>query len=234
MGLNIQSQRLLSEFSTFGIGGPIRFLAEASPPAEEMEEAFQFPQSHSLPRLVIGRGSNCLFQMRASRGLAISNRIDVCEWRGAQVFVGAGYNFSLLGVQSARSNFSGLEFASGIPATVGGAVFMNAGANGKETAEALHSVLYLDGTGERLCVRDLPFGYRESRFKRWKGRFWPRCLSWNRSAGESFAVENRRGAKRTQPLKEKERRLRLSQSAWGSFCRRPDDWCGLRIYSGRR
>ncbi len=165
MPLQLQQNRRLSEFSTFGIGGEIAHFVEVSS-MEEMEEAFRI----DLPKLVIGKGSNCLFPDEGFQGLAILNKIDFCEWRGNEVDVGSGYSFSLLGVQSARRALSGLEFASGIPATVGGAVFMNAGANGKETSEVLKSVLFFDGSKRiEFSREELAFGYRTSPFQKMQG-----------------------------------------------------------------
>ena len=98
--------------------------------------------------------------------------------------MGAGYSFSLLGVQTARRGWAGLEFASGIPATVGGAIFMNAGANGAETFDTLQEVTYITETGQReLLKREaLTWGYRTSSFQGKKGRSPPRNLSLTPSA----------------------------------------------------
>lgn len=165
MPLQLQKNRRLSEFSTFGIGGPIGYFVEVSS-IEEMEEAYRI----DLPKMVIGKGSNCLFSDLGFEGLVILNKIDFCEWSSLAVHVGSGYSFSLLGVQSARRNLSGLEFASGIPATVGGAVFMNAGANGIETCDSLKSVLFFDGKERKEYDRsDLQFGYRISPFQKMEG-----------------------------------------------------------------
>jgi UDP-N-acetylmuramate dehydrogenase len=164
MALQLQQHRRLSEFSTFGIGGSIRLFAEVKT-CEEMEEAFGL----NMPLLVVGKGSNCLFSDEGFDGLVVLNKIDFCEWTGERVSVGSGYSFSLLGVQTARKGLSGLEFASGIPATVGGAVFMNAGANGKETCDALESVLYFDGKRRQLLKEELMFGYRTSSFQTMSG-----------------------------------------------------------------
>jgi UDP-N-acetylmuramate dehydrogenase len=197
--LKFQSSRSLSEFSTFGIGGPIREFVEVST-IEEMEEAYSSRENV----LVIGKGSNCLFDDAGFDGLVILNKIDFCEWKGDEVFVGSGYSFSLLGVQTAKRGFSGLEFASGIPATVGGAIFMNAGANGKETCESLKSVLYFDGKRREIAREDLKFGYRTSPFQKMKGAI----------LGARFALSPKSNARqvqlqiidhriKTQPLKEK-------------------------------
>ncbi len=162
--LLLQKNRFLSEFSTFGIGGPIRFFVEVSS-VEEMEAAV----SINIPKWILGKGSNCLFSEKGFDGLVILNKIDFCTWQETQVSVGSGYSFSLLGVQSARKGLSGLEFASGIPASVGGAIFMNAGANGQETCDTLQSVVYYDQKREILQRKDLQFSYRTSPFQKMGG-----------------------------------------------------------------
>lgn len=168
--LNLQKNRRLAEFSTFSIGGPIDYFLEVSS-LSLMQEAFIFIQKEKIPFLILGKGSNSLFPDAGFRGLVILNRIDFCNWNGADICVGAGYSFSLLGVQSARRKLTGLEFASGIPATVGGAVYMNAGANGKETSEVLTSVKYLhiDGTLQEYQKQEMIYSYRSSMFHQMQG-----------------------------------------------------------------
>lgn len=170
MGIQLQRSRFLREFSTFGIGGAIHLFAEVRT-IQEMEEAFGFASSEKIPLLLIGKGSNTLFDDRGFHGLALLNKIDFCTWQDEQVSVGAGYSFSLLGVQSARRGLSGLEFASGIPASVGGALFMNAGANQKETFDSVSSVHYLhrNGTLKEYQKSDLEWGYRSSSFQKMDG-----------------------------------------------------------------
>lgn len=164
MPLQLQKNRFLSEFSTFGIGGPIRYFVEVSS-IEEMEEAYLL----DFPKLILGKGSNCLFPDEGFDGLAILNKIDFCHWNENEVTVGSGHSFSLLGAQTARKGLSGLEFASGIPATVGGAVWMNAGANGRETCDSLKSVLFFDRTRREYFRNELSFSYRTSPFQSMKG-----------------------------------------------------------------
>jgi UDP-N-acetylmuramate dehydrogenase len=200
MPLQFQNSRNLSEFSTFGIGGPIRFFVEVSS-IEEMEEAYRL----DLPKMIIGKGSNCLFEDRGFDGLVILNKIDFCIWHDSEVTAGSGYPFSLLGVRTARKRLSGLEFASGIPATVGGAVFMNAGANGWETCDSLKSVLFFDGKQRREIIKsELSFGYRISPFQKMDGVILSATFSLKPFAGARKSqlqiVENRM---KTQPLKEK-------------------------------
>jgi UDP-N-acetylmuramate dehydrogenase len=162
-----ETHRLLKDFTTFGIGGPARYFIEVSS-INLMQQLLAFCSQQHLPYFILGKGSNSLFDDRGFHGLVIANRIDFLEdhlngcWH-----VGAGYSFSLLGTQTARKGWTGLEFASGIPASVGGAIFMNAGANGQETSESLVSVDYVTAEGELLCLtkEQLSFSYRTSWFQ---------------------------------------------------------------------
>lgn len=162
---------LLSSYTTMGIGGPARYFTRATT-IEEMQEALQFAKNHNLPFLVIGKGSNSLFHDQGFCGVAILNKIDFCNEPSEGAFhVGSGYSFSLLGIQTAKKRLTGLEFASGIPATVGGAVYMNAGASGKETKDCLTSVVFMDPEGNvrNYQKKDLQFSYRKSSFQKMKG-----------------------------------------------------------------
>jgi len=205
MSLNLSANRRLSEFSTFGIGGPIRYFMEAKS-FDDMEEGLAFARGEKLPFLILGKGSNCLFSDEGFAGLAILNKIDFCEWEGGSVRAGAGYSFSLLGVQTARKGFSGLEFASGIPASVGGAVFMNAGANGKETCDPLASVLYLhvDGAKKEYRRDELFFQYRKSPFQAMQGAILAASFALTplmEARQKQLQIIDHR--MKTQPLKEK-------------------------------
>jgi len=160
----------LKELSTFGIGGPIRFYVEVSQ-IFEIQQAIEWALVHKVPYFILGKGSNSLFDDRGFNGLVIHNKIDFCNYDGCSVSVGAGYSFSLLGSQSAKKGLSGLEFASGIPGSVGGAIYMNAGANSQETAQVLEDVLYFDPScGEKIISREqMVFGHRESSFQSMRG-----------------------------------------------------------------
>lgn len=161
----------LKGFCTFGIGGPARYLCEVRN-TEHMQQAIQWCRKNDIPYIVIGKGSNCLFDDKGYCGAVIINKIDFLREPIPGTFhAGAGYSFALLGVQTARKGWSGLEFASGIPASVGGAVCMNAGANGTETCQSLLSVDFVNEQGELQLLQksDLAFSYRCSPFQKWKG-----------------------------------------------------------------
>ncbi|XP_019052358.1 PREDICTED: uncharacterized protein LOC104591993 [Nelumbo nucifera] len=118
-----------------------------------------------IPFIIVGNGSNCLFDDSGFEGCVILNRIGFPERIEPDIYrVGSGYQFNRLGVQCTNEGFSGLEFASGIPGTVGGAAYMNAGTNGQETVDAIDTVeiVTVDGGHKILYRSDLAFGYHMS------------------------------------------------------------------------
>lgn len=170
MDYQFQKNKPLSELSTFGIGGIARYFIEVQS-IDQLQEVISQCAQENLPFHLIGKGSNSLFDDRGFDGLVILNKIAFCEIEENTVSVGAGFSFSLLGVKTARRGLSGLEFASGIPASVGGAIYMNAGANGSETADVLSEVTFIDAEGKihLLPRRELAFSYRYSAFHEKKG-----------------------------------------------------------------
>lgn len=163
-------QALLKDYSTFGIGGPASYFTQVHS-VEELQGIIRFCYTTGLRYFLLGKGSNCLFDDRGYEGLVILNRIDYLKQQGTIFDVGAGYSFARLGGQTARLGYSGLEFASGIPATVGGALYMNAGANGKETADALNQVTMINEQGDVVLLKknELSFAYRFSSMQQMKG-----------------------------------------------------------------
>lgn len=171
MSIEFQHNKPLSEVCTLGIGGPARYFVEVHS-IEQLQQALTMCKEEKLNFLILGKGSNCLFDDRGFNGAVIFNKIDFLETLEPGVFhVGAGFNFSRLGSLTARQGWSGLEFASGIPGTVGGAVYMNAGANGTETCKSLIAVDYVTDSGEiqHLQKEDLSFSYRTSSFQKING-----------------------------------------------------------------
>lgn len=162
--------KILADVTSFAIGGPASFYAEAKT-AEHLQQMLRYCHEKQLAFFILGKGSNTLFSDKGFNGLVIANKIDTLTQEGSLFTAGAGYSFARLGSQTARLGFSGLEFAAGIPATVGGAVFMNAGANGKETESALVSVTFIEENGESVTLKkeELTFGYRTSCFQQKKG-----------------------------------------------------------------
>jgi UDP-N-acetylmuramate dehydrogenase len=161
----------LSDFTTWKVGGPAQWFAE---PAEraELQALAGWAIGAGLVFRCIGAGSNLLIADAGLAGLTLCNRrlqgsqLDASEgWVEAE----AGEPIPTLARKAARAGLHGLEWAVGIPGTVGGAVVMNAGAQGGCTAEWLHSVQVLDPARPdapfTLLAEELAFAYRHSRLQ---------------------------------------------------------------------
>ncbi|MBN4067072.1 UDP-N-acetylmuramate dehydrogenase [Simkania negevensis] len=160
----------LSRYTTLGVGGPARYLVSVDTVAL-LQNAIRTCYNHRLPFLILGKGSNSLFDDKGFDGVIILNKISFLKQEGGRLYVGSGYSFSRLGMKTAREGWSGLEFAGGIPCSVGGAVYMNAGANGQETGDTLVEVEFVDDTGllQLFSKNDLSFNYRSSSFHQMQG-----------------------------------------------------------------
>jgi len=189
-----------------GVGGPADFFAVVNT-IDELREVLAFRKEHSLRHIVVGRGSNTLFDDKGFKGLVILNKLSFLERLvPTTLYVGSGYNFSLLGSQSARFGLSGLEFASGIPGSVGGAVFMNAGANGIETCETLKKVEVLTFDGDLISYEkdQMTFRYRWSCFQEMEAIITSATFQLTESPEarqKQLTIIKKR--QETQPLKEK-------------------------------
>jgi UDP-N-acetylmuramate dehydrogenase len=196
----------LSDLTTIGIGGPAQHYV-AIHTVDECRLAIRECVAHNIPFFVLGKGSNCLFSDEGFRGALLHIKIDSYESPEPGVFtVGAGFSFSLLGTRTARDGWSGLEFATGIPASVGGAVFMNAGANGQETCDHLEEVQFLhpDGTIESFRKDSLAFGYRTSPFQKMPGAILAATFRLRQSADAKARQQDLfQYRKKTQPYHEK-------------------------------
>jgi len=160
-----------------GTGGPARFFAEART-KDQVRAALAAASAHGVRAHVLGRGSNTLFDDRGFPGLVLLNRVDheavqlggqSREGEGVPgdarlVVAGGGCRLNALAWRWSERGWGGLEFAVGIPGTVGGAAFANAGAHGRSMADVVESVSVCTSSGEivRLSGEHLGFGYRSS------------------------------------------------------------------------
>nr|WP_041272007.1 UDP-N-acetylmuramate dehydrogenase [Desulfitobacterium hafniense] len=159
----IEHRYPLQKLNTWRIGG----LAETvcwPESEEELREIWLKCQEQGIPFRLFGRGSNVLFPDEGLPGVTvISTGLAQSVWDSERVTVGAGYSLARLSQEAADRGLTGLEFARGIPGTVGGAVVMNAGAHGGSIQDILEEVKILAPEGEvqRLAKEDIQFGYRE-------------------------------------------------------------------------
>ncbi|KAM7279604.1 hypothetical protein ACFE04_006738 [Oxalis oulophora] len=167
-GLKLErGNKLLKDLSTWGIGGPCNYFVQVFNQTQLLS-ALRYCHDHSIRYIIVGRGSNCLFDDLGFHGCVILNRMEFLERIEDGIYrVGSGFLFNQLGFLCCNEGFTGLEFAGGIPGTVGGATYMNAGANGQETGNAIRSVDVVTSKGTLMTLdrTDLDFGYRLSSFQ---------------------------------------------------------------------
>lgn len=145
----------LSEWTTFGIGGAARRIDVATSREQLIDCA--------SCGIVLGRGSNVLASDSGYDGTVVINRYEQAERKGAHVYAGSGTRLSVLCGFAAENGLSGLEWAVGIPGTVGGAVRMNAGAFlGLVSDVLVYAEVLRDGKLVTLDKSQLGFGYRSS------------------------------------------------------------------------
>ena len=156
----------LSGYTTFKIGGMADFFIDVTS-LERFREALRYAREASLPFLVLGGGSNVLFSDRGIRGLVIRNGCTGCSFNGSLVSAESGLSLDTLIRESAERGLGGIEFLAGIPGTLGGALYGNAGAYGKSISDVLYTARIVTPGGEEKEVeRDyFQFHYRESRIK---------------------------------------------------------------------
>lgn len=172
-GILFKEGEPLSRHTSFRIGGLADIFAEPSS-AAELAFIISAAEERKTPYRVIGNGSNLLAPDEGYRGIVIclGDRFSDIKATGDTVTASAGALLSKIGSVALREGLGGFEFACGIPGSLGGGVYMNAGAYGGEMKDVIASVTILD---ENLKIKKLPgaecgFGYRQSVFKGRKDR----------------------------------------------------------------
>ena len=155
----------MSRLTTWRIGGPARYLALPAD-TDDVVRALELAQDRGLPWVVIGLGSNLLVKDGGFPGVVIrmGKGLDRFEMKGATAIVGAGMPTPILARRTAEAGFVGVERFIGIPGTVGGGIFMNAGCHGAEFAEIVTEVTVMDPKGKvkQLSRKQIIFKYRSS------------------------------------------------------------------------
>jgi UDP-N-acetylmuramate dehydrogenase len=164
--LDIRESVPLAPFTTFGIGGPARYFAQAATPVH-VQQAHAWAV-RSLPLFVLGGGSNLLVRDTGFPGLVLHMRIRGRNHLGGGVFaVGAGEDWDDFVTDAIQKRFAGIECLAGIPGSVGGTPVQNVGAYGQEVAETILSVSAYDLHSREVVTlnkEECRFRYRESRF----------------------------------------------------------------------
>lgn len=167
-GIPYRENEPLAEHCTFKIGGPARVFV-APQEEEQLCKAILLCRDLRLPYYLLGNGSNILFADEGWSGVILDTSAlkSSIQREGCTLRAGAGTLLSSLCREALRAGLTGLEFAYGIPGTVGGAVYMNAGAYGGELKDVLTRVRYLNQEGQIVCAEaaELDLSYRHSIFE---------------------------------------------------------------------
>ncbi len=162
--MNIESNVLLSRFTTIGTGGPAAAFARPET-VDELHDALRHAHENDLPVAVVGLGSNLLVADEGFDGvvLKLAGELTRAEVRGDLLVAGGGAPNAVALHRARAAGLGGFEFACAIPGTAGGGVRMNAGAYGGDWAGMLERALVVDGEGARWHGRDeLGLEYRRS------------------------------------------------------------------------
>ncbi len=157
----------MSRHTTFKIGGNADIFASVKS-NDQLKQILSLTQEFCIPYFVLGNGSNLLVSDKGIEGVVISlDGLNGIEIIGDAVVCGAGASIRSVCLAVQKQSLSGLEFAYGIPGTVGGALYMNAGAYGGEMSQVVKSAKAIDKNGNmiELSLDDMQLGYRTSVFK---------------------------------------------------------------------
>jgi UDP-N-acetylmuramate dehydrogenase len=189
-GDRLKTDQPLADLNTFGTGGHARFFMEVRS-AEELSALIKAASRLSVPYFMLGGGSNVLVSDSGYDGLIIRNSIMGLEISGDSITSGAGEKLQALVDFATDGSLSGLEFASGIWGTVGGAVYGNAGAYGSDIGSALSWAELVDKQGNvRVEKADyFEFDYRSSKLKQ-TGEFITR-VNFALKAGKRETIQQR-------------------------------------------
>lgn len=196
----------LSKFTTYKVGGCAKAIVYPKN-VDKLIELMEILNENDIKSFILGNGSNVLFSDNIYEGIIIKlDKFNKIEFADNLVRVGAGYSLVKLANETAKMGLAGLEFAAGIPGTVGGATFMNAGAYNSEMRNVIKSVQVLTSDLEIITLTnsEMQFGYRDSFLQHNKGYI---CLEvvfelWHgdKNILAEIIKDRKRKRKRTQPL----------------------------------
>ncbi len=216
--LRVTTNVPLSGYTTLRVGGPTDYFAEPAS-REEILSAVQAARETGTPLLLIGGGSNLLVRDGGFRGLTLhlGKNYAAIDASGERITALAGAALPALSREAMASGLTGLEFAGGIPGSVGGAVYMNAGAYGGEMSQIVETVdVYENDRLIALTNADMDFSYRHSRLADTGGVVLSATVRLR--AGDRDAIER---AMRDLAARRREKQP-LEYPSAGSFFKRPE------------
>ena len=217
--LAVRREEPMARHTTFRIGGPAAVFCLPETPAQLLRTA-ELCREYGVRTYLLGNGSNTLFADEGFDGAVICT-VDLrtpITVTGTTVSAAAGASLAAVCREAQKAGLTGLEFAYGIPGTVGGAVYMNAGAYGGELKQVLSRVTFLDSDLhlETLPVEELALGYRTSRFETDGG-----CIleaTFQLQPGDPQAIE----ARMQELMARRREKQPLEMPSAGSTFKRPE------------
>ncbi len=168
MEIKIEKDYPLAEETTFKIGGPADFFVAAYC-RHQLKDAVEEAENLNVPVTILGGGSNVIVSSEGIEGLTVKLRdgeVGFLSEKDNLVKAGAGATLPMISRFALENGLTGLEWAMGVPGSVGGAIYGNAGAFGQWISEVVEEVEVLENGETKILKReDLNFGYRESTFK---------------------------------------------------------------------
>jgi UDP-N-acetylmuramate dehydrogenase len=235
LGDGLRTDEPLKHHTTFRIGGPADFFYAGRTP-DQVVSALRVAHDCSLPVFLLGGGSNLLVSDEGFRGLVLRNACDTVEFDGTAAQIGCGTDFLDLIHQCRDRSLAGLEFAAGIPGSVGGALYGNAGCYGDDighyTIECTH--VSPDGSGvETRPASWYQFAYRDSRLKREPRVLLTALLRFRNGDREAIQKEI---DEKLEIRRVKHPQWRIEPTAGSYFKNLPPDWQmpGARLSPGTR
>lgn len=218
---NTKENVSMASCTTFRIGGAAEVFCEPES-REELIGLVSLLRTEKIAYTIIGNGSNLLVSDAGIDGVVIriGKEMRKIEVLGEKISAESGILLSELSCVAAKNSLSGLEFASGIPGTLGGAIYMNAGAYGGEIGDLIESVTYLSEAGTLVAAgrEELSFGYRHSSFREDGGIILSCVLVLSKGSEEEIR-------EKMQELKQKRiEKQPLSYPSAGSAFKRPEGY----------
>lgn len=230
---NIDFNKDLKDFTTFGIGGPADVLIRPTS-IEELEEVLKFNHDNNIETFVMGKGSNLLVSDKGIRGcvIVLADNFDRVKIEGDYLTALAGTSLNKASLAAINAGLSGMEEISGIPGSVGGGVAMNAGAYGGEIKDVAVEIKAFDYAGNLhiFTNEEMNFSYRHSRI--FDDNLIVVSAKFKLEKGDKDEIKekyldytNRRETK--QPLDKKSAGSTFKRPE-GSYASKLIDECGLR------
>ena len=228
MNIKIQENVPLAPYTTFRIGGPAKFFVEVES-GEELAEAVAFAQEKKVDFYILGGGRNVLISDQGFQGLIIKINSKLFVAHDVSIGCGAGLPLAKIVNESVKRELTGMEWAVGIPGTIGGAIRGNAGAFGSEIANSIKNVNYIDVNdlyeklGDKKIVQiktfekqQCEFEYRGSIFKKNKNLIILSCV-FDLRKGDKMEIET----KMRDIIKKRSEKIPKDLSP-GSFFKNPE------------